>query len=199
MSKTPIGKAQTEFRRPVCPLANTLDIFADKWTLLVVRDLFPCKHLYREFTESPEGIPTNILAAHLKRLKRKGSSARSPIRRGRCVMRMDSPAREKTCSRFSPNSPAGRIVHSRGLGTPGRSWWRTSERCPKGIEEAVFRAGSGSSGSTRWYEPGSKRRCAPVNAPTGYRSGGGRLCDRAPAGVRLAVHLAGRRRYRRPV
>jgi DNA-binding HxlR family transcriptional regulator len=49
-------------------VACTLDLIGDKWTLLVVRDLFAGKTHYHEFTESPEGIATNILAARLQRL-----------------------------------------------------------------------------------------------------------------------------------
>ena len=54
--------------RSPCPIANTLDILGDKWTLLVVRDLFSGKKTYSEFQSSPENIPTNILADRLKRL-----------------------------------------------------------------------------------------------------------------------------------
>ena len=54
--------------RSPCPIANTLDIIGDKWTLLVIRDLFAGKTTYGEFQDSPEGIPTNILADRLKRL-----------------------------------------------------------------------------------------------------------------------------------
>ena len=50
------------FGRSPCPVTNVLDLFGDKWTLLVVRDLFLGKTRYGEFVQSPEGIPTNILA-----------------------------------------------------------------------------------------------------------------------------------------
>ncbi len=64
-----------EFRSP-CPIACVLDILGDKWTLLVIRDLFLNKHRYSEFIESPEGIPTNILADRLKRLEAAGLVSR---------------------------------------------------------------------------------------------------------------------------
>jgi DNA-binding HxlR family transcriptional regulator len=60
------------FDRSPCPVAVTLDILGDKWTLLVVRDLFRGLKRYGEFLESPEGIPTNILADRLKRLEKYG-------------------------------------------------------------------------------------------------------------------------------
>ncbi|MGH1376836.1 MAG: winged helix-turn-helix transcriptional regulator [Alphaproteobacteria bacterium] len=53
-----------------CPLAHTLDIVGDKWTLIIIRDMAVCnKHEYKEFMESPEGISTNILADRLKKLE----------------------------------------------------------------------------------------------------------------------------------
>lgn len=59
-------------RRSRCPVACTLDVLGDRWSLLVVRDLMRGKRRYAEFLESPEGIPTNILADRLKRLAAKG-------------------------------------------------------------------------------------------------------------------------------
>ncbi len=55
-------------KRSVCPIACSLDLFGDKWTLLVIRDLFAGKRHYHEFAKSPEGIATNILAERLERL-----------------------------------------------------------------------------------------------------------------------------------
>jgi len=58
--------------RSRCPVACTLDVLGDRWSLLVVRDLMRGKRRYAEFAESKEGIPTNILADRLKRLKANG-------------------------------------------------------------------------------------------------------------------------------
>ncbi len=65
------NNSSMEFRSS-CPIACVLDIIGDKWTLLVVRDLFLNKHRYGEFTESSEGIPTNTLADRLKKLEAAG-------------------------------------------------------------------------------------------------------------------------------
>ena len=62
----------TRTRRSRCPVSCTLDILGDRWSLLVIRDLAVGKRRYAEFLESPEGIPTNILAERLKRLKAAG-------------------------------------------------------------------------------------------------------------------------------
>lgn len=60
------------FPRSPCPIAVTLDILGDKWTLLVIRDLFLGKRTYGELLKSAEKIPTNILAERLKRLEEAG-------------------------------------------------------------------------------------------------------------------------------
>jgi DNA-binding HxlR family transcriptional regulator len=57
-------------RRSDCPISSALDLFGDKWSLLVMRDLlFRNKSHYREFFRSEEGIATNILADRLARLE----------------------------------------------------------------------------------------------------------------------------------
>ncbi len=56
-------------KRSTCPVACALDLAGDKWTLLVVRDLLRGRKTYGELADSPEGIPTNILADRLKRLE----------------------------------------------------------------------------------------------------------------------------------
>jgi DNA-binding HxlR family transcriptional regulator len=66
------------FARSACAIANSLDIVGDKWTLLVVRDLLHGKRTYGELVNSPEGIPTNILAERLKRLEAAGIIVSTP-------------------------------------------------------------------------------------------------------------------------
>jgi len=57
-------------RRSDCPLSFALDIFGDKWTLLIVRDImFRGKRSYGEFLDSEEHIATNILADRLALLE----------------------------------------------------------------------------------------------------------------------------------
>ena len=43
-----------KFKRSACAVANVLDFLGDKWTLLVVRDLFLGKTTYSEFQNSME-------------------------------------------------------------------------------------------------------------------------------------------------
>ena len=66
------------FLRSPCAVANSLDIVGDKWSLLVVRDLLHGKRTYKELADSPERIPTNILADRLRRLEQAGIVSRTP-------------------------------------------------------------------------------------------------------------------------
>lgn len=57
--------------RSDCPLNFGLEIFGDKWSLLIIRDLmFFGKRSYSEFLESAEGISTTILAGRLNLLEK---------------------------------------------------------------------------------------------------------------------------------
>jgi DNA-binding HxlR family transcriptional regulator len=61
-----------------CPIDYALDLFGDRWTLLLVRDLlFGGKRHFKELMESPERIASNILTARLKKLEERGLIARS--------------------------------------------------------------------------------------------------------------------------
>ena len=60
-------------RRSDCPISLSLDIFGDKWTFLIIRDLvFDGKRFYSDFLNSKEGIATNILSDRLKKLEQNG-------------------------------------------------------------------------------------------------------------------------------
>lgn len=65
---SPPASAKTKRRSP-CPVSCALDLFGDRWTLLVIRDLILGKSRFKDFLVSPEGIPTNILTDRLKRLE----------------------------------------------------------------------------------------------------------------------------------
>lgn len=69
-------------RRSPCPVASALDIIGDRWTLLVIRDLFHGRTRFKEFAASPEGIPTNILTNRLERLLARGIVEQIPAADG---------------------------------------------------------------------------------------------------------------------
>lgn len=69
----------TQARRSPCPIACTLDLIGDRWTLLIIRDMmFFQKQRFEEFLDSPEGISTNILASRLKSLEQLGLVEKLP-------------------------------------------------------------------------------------------------------------------------
>lgn len=56
-----------------CPITFALDIFGDKWSLIILRDIiFKQKKYYGEFLTSAEKISTNILASRLQKLESEG-------------------------------------------------------------------------------------------------------------------------------
>ena len=65
--------------RSSCPIAYSLDIVGDRWTLLILRDLgLLNRHHFNEMLASPEGISTRILADRLARLESHGLVVRVP-------------------------------------------------------------------------------------------------------------------------
>ena len=57
---------------PQCACDVWLKLLGDRWSLLVIRDIFKGKTTYTEFLESREKIATNILNDRLKSLRSKG-------------------------------------------------------------------------------------------------------------------------------
>lgn len=72
-----------------CPVARTLDILGDRWTMLVVRDLFLGQSKFGDFLQSLDGISANLLADRLKRLEQQGIVER--------VFYSDHPPRAEYC------------------------------------------------------------------------------------------------------
>ena len=66
------GKAKLKHRSG-CPVNMCLEVFGDRWSLLIVRDLMVRGYrTFKEFQESGEGIASNILADRLQRLEAAG-------------------------------------------------------------------------------------------------------------------------------
>lgn len=60
-----------------CPVARTLDVIGDRWTILVLRDVAHGITKYSDMLESLAGISPNLLAQRLKRLEKEGVLERS--------------------------------------------------------------------------------------------------------------------------
>ena len=56
-----------------CPVARTLDIVGERWTLLILRDLFLFgPRRFKDFEDSLTGMAPNTLSARIKRLEEEG-------------------------------------------------------------------------------------------------------------------------------
>lgn len=64
--------------RSGCPIATTLDIVGDRWSLVIVRDMLNGKARFGDFLTSPERITTSVLANRLDRLEKSGVIAARP-------------------------------------------------------------------------------------------------------------------------
>lgn len=62
----------TRETRSGCPIATTLDLIGDRWTLVILRDLFGGKKRFSEFLTSPENIATNVLTNRLALMEEAG-------------------------------------------------------------------------------------------------------------------------------
>jgi DNA-binding HxlR family transcriptional regulator len=76
--------------RSDCPISYALEIFGDRWTLIVLRDLLlMSRQRYGELLACEEGIATNVLADRLKRLETRGliAKARDPADKRQFIYR----------------------------------------------------------------------------------------------------------------
>ena len=60
-------------KRSDCPISFSLDLFGDKWAILILRDIaLADKHFFKDFLEAGEGVATNVLSDRLKMLEEYG-------------------------------------------------------------------------------------------------------------------------------
>ena len=72
-----------------CPVARSLDVIGDRWTLLVLRDLVLGRGKFKDLLESLQGISPNLLAQRIKLLEEQGIVER--------VFYSDHPPRAEYC------------------------------------------------------------------------------------------------------
>jgi DNA-binding HxlR family transcriptional regulator len=61
----------------LCPIARTLDLIGERWTLLVLRQFAFGDRKFSEFLQSLPGIPATVLSDRLKKLQHHGLIERS--------------------------------------------------------------------------------------------------------------------------
>jgi DNA-binding HxlR family transcriptional regulator len=58
------------YRQKNCPVARTLDMIGERWTILLLRDLFlHGPRRFQDFQESLRGVAPNTLSARLKSME----------------------------------------------------------------------------------------------------------------------------------
>ena len=103
--------------RSGCPINLSLEVFGDKWSLLILRDIiFGGKRHFRELLRSEEGIATNILSDRLKTLVGLGM-----------LTKADDPSHKQKAI-YSLTEPAIELVPIMAhLGAWGRKWLPVTE------------------------------------------------------------------------
>ena len=56
----------------ICPIARTLDVVGERWTMLLVRDMFLGYTRFTDFQRESTGIPARVLSDRLKKLEAEG-------------------------------------------------------------------------------------------------------------------------------
>ena len=57
---------------PACPVEVTLLLLSNKWTILILRDLFTGTKRFEELKKSLNGVSQKVLTANLRSLEEKG-------------------------------------------------------------------------------------------------------------------------------
>ncbi|MEV6534924.1 helix-turn-helix domain-containing protein [Streptomyces sp. NPDC051639] len=82
MSRTTMRAPNLDWTDPDCPVARTLDLIGDRWSLLVVRDAMDGARSFTEF-QRRTGIARNILTDRLRKLTAHGLLAQRTAPSGR--------------------------------------------------------------------------------------------------------------------
>ena len=108
----------TGAHRSGCPISLSLEIFGDRWSLLILRDMiFGGRRHFRELLNgSQEGIASNILASRLKRLVELGM-----------LTRRDDPAHKQKAIYSLTERSIELVPIMAALGTWGRRWLPVTE------------------------------------------------------------------------
>ncbi|NUV27264.1 MULTISPECIES: helix-turn-helix domain-containing protein [Streptomyces] len=82
MPRPSTGTPNVDWTDPDCPVARTLDLVGDRWSLLVVRDAMDGARSFTEF-QRRTGIARNILSDRLRKLSAHGLLAQQTAPTGR--------------------------------------------------------------------------------------------------------------------
>lgn len=158
--------------RSGCPINLSLEIFGDKWSLLILRDMiFGGRRHFRELlTGSEEGIASNILTNRLRTL----------VDLGMLTRRADPSHKQKVL--YSLTEAAIQLVPVlAALGTWGSAWLPVSE------ELSVRARVLGDGGQPMWDRFMAELREEHLDIPAGPPPEGGTVRDRLQRAYEQAV------------
>lgn len=75
------GRASRKSYEQYCPVARTLDVVGERWTLLVIRELMMGPKRYTDLRAGLPGIPTDVLTSRLRTLEEAGYARRRELPR----------------------------------------------------------------------------------------------------------------------
>jgi DNA-binding HxlR family transcriptional regulator len=103
--------------RSGCPINLSLEVFGDRWSLIVLRDIiFGGRRHFRELMRNQEGISSNILADRLKTLVEQGMLTKS-----------DDPSHKQKAIYSLTEMSISTLPILASLGAWGRRWLPVSE------------------------------------------------------------------------
>jgi DNA-binding HxlR family transcriptional regulator len=141
-------------QRSLCPINLALEVFGDRWTLLIVRDLmFAGKRHFRELLQSEERISSNILADRLRQLVEAG-----------IVTRADDPNHKQKATYSLTEQGIALLPILAQIGSWGRRYLPVTE------ESSATAAWLEQGGPALWDEIASRLRETHLGAPVTSRS-----------------------------
>ena len=158
--------------RSGCPINLSLEVFGDKWSLLILRDMiFGGKRHFRELMKSQEGISSNILADRLKMLVELGM-----------LTRADDPSHKQKAIYSLTEMAISLVPIMAHLGAWGRRWLPASEELS--IRAELLEAG----GPKMWERFMAELREEHLGAPSDpAQSPGDRVRATLQAGYEAVV------------
>jgi DNA-binding HxlR family transcriptional regulator len=150
--------SMSDEHRSGCPINLSLEVFGDRWTLLVLRDLmFAGKRHFREFLHSDERISSNILTDRLNMLVEQG-----------IVTRADDPTHKQKAIYSLTASGIALLPVLVQMGIWGR------KNRPASPELSKISAWLEKGGPPLWAELAAELRRTHLGAPAGSKTAGSR-------------------------
>lgn len=129
MPRSTTGAPNRAWTDPDCPVARTLDLVGDRWSLLVIRDAMDGARSFTEF-QRRAGIARNILSDRLRKLSAHGIITRRTAPTGRRLEYVLTDSGRDLFPvlltlrqwgerhAFEPGEPHSTLVDERGLRVP---------------------------------------------------------------------------------